>query len=53
MKTHDNNDDNYTHGDSDDEEEEYDEDDEYYQSISSGWGAALKQAFDTLPSFKF
>ena len=30
-----------------------DEDDEYYQSISSGWGAALKQAFDTLPSFKF
>lgn len=30
-----------------------DEDDEYYQSISSGWGNALKQAFETLPSFKF
>ncbi len=29
------------------------EDDAYYQSISSGWGEALKQAFASLPGFKF
>jgi putative proteasome-type protease len=27
--------------------------DEYYQAISSGWGDALKKAFQSLPSFKF
>jgi len=29
-----------------------DEDDEYYQSISSGWGDALRQAFEILPLYK-
>ena len=29
------------------------EDDPYYQAISSGWGEALKQAFASLPGFKF
>ncbi|MCP5080627.1 MAG: proteasome-type protease [Alphaproteobacteria bacterium] len=29
------------------------EDDAYYQAISSGWGEALKQAFASLPGFKF
>lgn len=29
------------------------EDDPYYQTISSGWGEALKQAFASLPDFKF
>ena len=28
-------------------------DDTYYKSISSGWGDALKTAFDSLPDFKF
>ncbi|MBC8268284.1 MAG: peptidase, partial [Rhodospirillaceae bacterium] len=28
-------------------------DDEYYQSISEGWGEALRQAFYSLPDFKF
>ncbi len=27
--------------------------DSYFRSISSGWGAALKEAFDKLPDFKF
>lgn len=27
--------------------------DPYYQSISSGWGDALKKAFDSLPGFSF
>ncbi len=27
--------------------------DEYYQAISSGWGDALKKAFQSLPSFEF
>ena len=29
------------------------EDDAYYQAISSGWGEALRQAFASLPGFKF
>lgn len=29
------------------------EDDPYYQSVSKGWGEALKQAFHSLPDFKF
>ena len=29
------------------------EDDPYYQAISSTWGEALKQAFSSLPGFKF
>ncbi len=29
------------------------QDDEYFNSISSGWGEALKKAFDSLPDFKF
>ncbi len=29
------------------------EDDAYFQAISSGWGEALKQAFASLPGFKF
>jgi putative proteasome-type protease len=28
-------------------------DDPYFQSISDGWGEALKQAFNSLPDFKF
>jgi putative proteasome-type protease len=28
-------------------------DDPYFQSISEGWGEALKQAFHSLPNFKF
>lgn len=28
-------------------------DDEYFASISSGWGEALKDAFNSLPNFKF
>jgi putative proteasome-type protease len=28
-------------------------DDAYYQHISSGWGEALRAAFDSLPDFKF
>lgn len=28
-------------------------DDEYFASISSGWGEALKDAFNSLPDFKF
>jgi len=28
-------------------------DDPYFQSISEGWGEALKQAFNSLPDFKF
>ena len=28
-------------------------DDPYFQTISSGWGQALKAAFDRLPDFKF
>jgi putative proteasome-type protease len=28
-------------------------DDAYFQSISDGWGEALKQAFTSLPDFKF
>jgi len=28
-------------------------DDAYFQSISEGWGEALKQAFNSLPDFKF
>lgn len=28
-------------------------DDPYYQSISTGWGDALKQAFESLPDFTF
>ncbi len=28
-------------------------DDPYFQSISEGWGEALKQAFHSLPDFKF
>lgn len=28
-------------------------DDPYFQSISDGWGEALKQAFDSLPDFRF
>ena len=27
--------------------------DTYFQQVSSGWGEALRQAFDSLPSFKF
>lgn len=30
----------------------FEEDDPYYQTISKGWGDALRQAFDTLPDFK-
>ncbi|MEM7427648.1 MAG: proteasome-type protease [Pseudomonadota bacterium] len=29
------------------------EDDLYFQSISSGWGEALRQAFHSLPAFRF
>ena len=28
-------------------------DDDYFNQISSGWGDALKTAFDALPDFKF
>ncbi|NNF79778.1 MAG: proteasome-type protease [Rhizobiales bacterium] len=34
-------------------EKRIEEDDAYYQSISSGWGEALKQAFASLPGFRF
>jgi putative proteasome-type protease len=27
--------------------------DPYYQTISKGWGEALKKAFDSLPGFSF
>ena len=28
-------------------------DDPYYQSISNGWGEALKDAFQSLPDYQF
>lgn len=34
------------------EERRIDQDDAYFNSISSGWGEALKIAFDSLPDFK-
>lgn len=34
-------------------EKRIEEDDPYFQEISSGWGKALRTAFDSLPSFKF
>ncbi|MDJ0612944.1 MAG: proteasome-type protease [Rhizobiaceae bacterium] len=34
------------------EERRITQDDEYFNSISSGWGEALKIAFDSLPDFK-
>ena len=40
--------DSFTHG----EERRIDQENAYYNSISSGWGAALKTAFDSLPDFE-
>ncbi|MEM9331393.1 MAG: proteasome-type protease [Pseudomonadota bacterium] len=35
------------------EERRIENDDDYFNTISSGWGEALKAAFDSLPEYKF